>query len=372
MARPRRGLLAAAPLLLLLLIVACSQKSIGIPRVDAATPGSIPAGRDSFIIVRGINFARGARMQIGTFDASATWINQETMTVSTGALQTGAYDVVVRNPDGSAGRLQRGLTVGQPAPATPAPSPGPATATPPPTRTPSPTPSPAPTPSPTPTPTPSPTPTPRPTPTPSPSPTPTLPPPPPTPSPSPTPSPTPTPQPLPNGALESVVCQPADFQNAQPTSANHLSNQQVAQQEQNPQQALQLLNQLGRIDGVRYIYSALPGERPANPPRGITTCLAEAYTSVDGASQVVRGNQTFPAGVQVQEVQNQQFGNGSRTFEGTIVDQRTGAQTATTVIVWQRNRMVGSVQINGPLPEVALPLVEQEVVQMDGRMARFP
>jgi hypothetical protein len=151
-----------------------------------------------------------------------------------------------------------------------------------------------------------------------------------------------------------------------------VSNEQLAQGDADPQGTLAALSQLGRLDGYQVSYAAFPGQRAAANSSAVSVCYVEMYSTTDGATEALRGQRVFPAGVSVQEISAPQFGNGSRTFTGTVTDQRTGRQSPTTIIFWQRNRFVGTVTINGPAPATALPGALQLVTQMDGRALRYP
>jgi len=168
-----------------------------------------------------------------------------------------------------------------------------------------------------------------------------------------------------------VDCQPSDFQNSQPTSAIHLTNEQVAQDEQNPQAALVALNQLGRLDGFEEVFSAFPGERSSTSPRAITTCYVEVYSTRDGAAAALVGPRTFPPGESVQEVASPPVGQNARAWEGTVTDQNTGRPTPTTVIIFQVNRFVASVTINGTQPNQSLPAAAALANALAARMARY-
>jgi len=360
-------------------VLSCSSQT-ALPLVSRVDPIRLSAGQPSFLIVQGAHFARGAAVLVDKTRLTTTWINGSVLTGdSPEGLQPGPHELEVRNPDGSIGRLQAPLTVGAldggtpvatpaalttprpvvtPSPtqtssptATPTPSPTPI-------RTPSPTPSPTATPTPSPTPTPTPSPTPSPTPTRTPSPT-------PSPSPTPTPKPSPTPSPVPSlpaGALEGIDCQPSEFANAQPSERGHVSNDQIGSD---------TLVQLGRLDGYRIAFAALPGGRTVPRSSVSTVCSVDVYRSVDGASQVLRAQQLFPGNAQLQETNGAPIGDGARTFEGAITD-NAGNSRPLTVILWQRNRFTASITITGATADLAQPAIQALAAAVDNRMVRYP
>jgi len=330
----------------------CSSAS-PTPRVDRVDPPSVLAGGTAFVLVEGSGFDRAATLTIGNAEAiTPAWINSSLMTgIAPASLAAGAYDVLVRNPDGKSSRLVQGLQVGPGRPLTPGP-------------TLSPVPKASSTPTPTPTPMPSPTPTPSPSPTPTPSPT-------PQPTPSPTPSPSPTATALPQGTLERLVCQLNEFGNSNPSAATHVSNQQVADEGQDPTM-LQTLTQLGRQDGYRVTYNAFPGERASANPRAFTTCYVEVYSTADGARAALQGisADTFPSNVQVREVQAPAIGEGTRLFEGTITDSQSRQQIPLTVLIARRGRFITTVEIERTQPLQSSPAAQRLSAATDMRIAQ--
>jgi hypothetical protein len=142
---------------------ACAGSSAGQPVLTGAAPARVGAGQ-SFVIIEGSNFARGAQAQLGGQPLTQlTWVNPSVLTgVTPAGMAPGSYDLSVTNPNGASATLHGGIAVagGSPSPSaapgaeatTRATSPAPApTQTPPATRSPAPaTRSPAPsTPSPT-------------------------------------------------------------------------------------------------------------------------------------------------------------------------------------------------------------------------------
>jgi len=109
--------LALSPVLL---VLGCSQAAGQQPVLTGATPGRVSGGAQSFLIIAGGNFARGARVQVGQAPVSGlTWVNASVLTALAPAnLPPGSYDLSVTNPGGGSATLHGGVTVaGDPQPA---------------------------------------------------------------------------------------------------------------------------------------------------------------------------------------------------------------------------------------------------------------
>jgi len=109
--------LALSPVLL---VLGCSQAAGQQPVLTGATPGRVSGGAQSFLIIEGGNFARGARVQVGQAPVSGlTWVNASVLTALAPAnLPPGSYDLSVTNPGGGSATLHGGVTVaGGPQPA---------------------------------------------------------------------------------------------------------------------------------------------------------------------------------------------------------------------------------------------------------------
>lgn len=176
---------------------------------------------------------------------------------------------------------------------------------------------------------------------------------------------------LPQGTLERLVCQPNEFGNSNPSAATHVSNQQVADEGQDPS-IVQTLAQLGRQDGYRVMYDAFPGERASPNPRAFTTCYVEVYSTADGARAALQGISvdTFPSNVQVREVQAPAIGEGTRLFEGTITDSQSRQQIPLTVLIARRGRFITTVEIERTQPLQSSPAAQRLSAATDMRIAQ--
>jgi parallel beta-helix repeat protein len=82
------------------------------PLISEILPGSGDNQRNSEIIVRGLNFAAGAVVQLGSTDLTTTRVNGTSLiAVVPAGLTAGSYDLSVRNPDGGQATLSDGYTV---------------------------------------------------------------------------------------------------------------------------------------------------------------------------------------------------------------------------------------------------------------------
>lgn len=86
------------------------------PRISSIEPAKGPAPGGTAITIRGTDFAFGATVELGAVPAvSLTLISPTMLTGVTPAHQPGIVDVVVKNPDGQTGTLERGFSF-EPAP----------------------------------------------------------------------------------------------------------------------------------------------------------------------------------------------------------------------------------------------------------------
>ncbi len=91
---------------------ACAGSSGGQPVLTGAAPARLNAGQ-SFVIIEGSNFARGARAQLGDQPVmQLTWVNASVLTGLTPAgMAPGSYDLSVTNPNGASATLRGGIAV---------------------------------------------------------------------------------------------------------------------------------------------------------------------------------------------------------------------------------------------------------------------
>ncbi len=92
--------------------VACAGSSGGQPVLTGAAPARLNAGQ-SFVIIEGSNFSRGARAQLGGQPVTQlTWVNASVLTgMAPAGMAPGSYDLSVTNPNGASATLPGGIAV---------------------------------------------------------------------------------------------------------------------------------------------------------------------------------------------------------------------------------------------------------------------
>jgi hypothetical protein len=84
--------------------------AVALPTLASIDPNNGPANGGTTVTLTGSNFNSGATVAFDGISASATFINNKSITAVTPPHAAGAVDVVVKNPDGTAAKLKSAFT----------------------------------------------------------------------------------------------------------------------------------------------------------------------------------------------------------------------------------------------------------------------
>jgi peptidoglycan-associated lipoprotein len=91
-----------------------------VVQVLAVEPAVVDVGETATVVVRGAQFADGARLYFGTVEGTnVVRVDAEHLQAAVPALAVGTYDVTVVNPSNAQGVLSQGLRVQEPRPVAP-------------------------------------------------------------------------------------------------------------------------------------------------------------------------------------------------------------------------------------------------------------